>query len=79
MSLVREWRHPVWLNLRWLPFRSVKVSACVLHGKNNYGKEIFFKMNYGYPKIELWISLNQIIMDIQKRIMDIQKSNYGYP
>ena len=49
---------------------------------NHYGKEIFFKMNYGYPKIELWISLNQIIMDIQKkkkRIMDIQKSNYGYP
>ena len=31
-----------------------------------------FKMNYGYPKIELWISLNQIIMDIQKK-------NHGYP
>ena len=27
-------------------------------------------MNYGYSKIELWISLNQIIMDIQK--------NHGY-
>ena len=37
--------------------------------KNHYGKEI---MNYGYPKIELWISLNQIIMDIQKK-------NHGYP
>ena len=44
-------------------------------------KKYFFKMNYGYPKIELWISLNQIIMDIKKKkIMDIQKSNYhGYP
>ena len=31
-----------------------------------YGKEIYFKMNYGYPKIDLRISLNQIIMDIQK-------------
>ena len=41
--------------------------------KNHYGKEIFFfKMNYGYPKIELWISLNQIIMDIQIK-------NHGYP
>ena len=40
--------------------------------KNHYGKEICFKMNYGYPKIELWISLNQIIMDIQK-------TNHGYP
>ena len=28
------------------------------------------KSNYGYPKIELWISKN--------RIIDIQKSNYGY-
>ena len=40
--------------------------------KNHYGKEIFFKMNYGYPKIELWISLNQIIMEIKKK-------NHGYP
>ena len=24
-------------------------------------KEISLKMNYGYPKIDLWISLNQII------------------
>ena len=29
------------------------------------------KSNYGYPKIELWISKN--------RIIDIQKLNYGYP
>ena len=27
--------------------------------------------NYGYPKIELWISIN--------RMIDIHKSNYGYP
>ena len=52
-------------------------------------KKYFFKMNYGYPKIDLWISLNQIIMDIQKkeswisknRIMDILNSSlfFGYP
>ena len=48
----------------------------------------------GYPKIELWISINRLIMDIHNRIMDIQielwisinqeelwisQYNYGYP
>ena len=40
--------------------------------KKSLWKRNIFKMNYGYPKIELWISLNQIIMDIQKK-------NHGYP
>ena len=42
---------------------------------------------FGYPKIELWISKNRIMdilnsagfLDIQKWIIDIQKSNYRYP
>ena len=42
---------------------------------------------FGYPKIELWISKIRIMdilnsagfLDIQKWIIDIQKSNYRYP
>ena len=46
-------------------------------------------MNYGYPKIhpDYWLSINQFLdilnsagfLDIQKWIIDIQKSNYRYP
>ena len=38
------------------------------------------KSNYGYPKIEFWISKNRI-MDIRKSALfhDIQNSNLGYP
>ena len=46
-------------------------------------------MNYGYPKIhpDYWISINQYL-DTKKLVeywisiillLDIQKSNYGYP
>ena len=44
----------------------------MIREKSLWKRNIFFKMNYGYAKIELWISLNQIIMDIQKK-------NHGYP
>ena len=43
--------------------------------------------NFGYPKIELWISKNRIMdilnsvgcLDIQKWIFGYPKMNYGYP
>ena len=44
-------------------------------------------MNYGYPKIELWISKIQhdfwisknVFTDIHKSIFGYPKMNYGYP
>ena len=32
------------------------------------------KSNYGHPQIDLWISINRLIMDIHKLIMDIHYS-----